>query len=672
MQKNTSRKIALALAILWATTAFLYIAFGRSFVEACYRGESIGALNRIVAQHRSLEPEFHNLEFYQQKRTSLFTEVCLLFGLLESYLLLEARQHMLFKKLKAAIRNFFMPIEHPVNLAVFRIVFFGFFAWWLDLDKIVWFSQLPRELQVAPIGFGWFLHNARAFDPLVVTILGGILRTACVTAVIGFFARSSAFVVAALGLFLCGIPQSYGKIDFYHFMVWFAFLLSLSRCADVLSIDALIQARKRADNRATAPPPPSVDYGLPVRLIWTLMGVNYFFGGLWKAIDGRWNWIFSDNLRYHIYTRWYAMQKIPRFAHFLINGQTWFFQVGALVTILFELSFIVLVLFPRTRMFAAALGLFFHNILGAFMANIFLHLQVCYVSFLNWHRIFGWVGRRCFRQSMYIFYDGGCKRCRRAVSSLRVFDILERIIYVDATSQQALRQSNLDRRDQGVILHDIHALIGNAPSGGYSAWYLVAQRIPLLWLVYPLFFPWSKLMFGQRISRQAARPKTSEMAYCGPISTRTDTGNVFRRRLALQALLFVGISLIATNTAFGLFKLHGWPFTCGPTFNHIATPQVRTFAIERVDRSGNVAVFDRSSSEFKWLRGERLAAIYDNIYRHPERPELPTAFCRFLRRTAPDWADAVVIRFYVEHVSVLPTEWSKPPSQRKLFFECTQ
>jgi len=97
MQRNPLRKIALALAILWATTAFLYIAFGRSFVEACYRGESIGALNRIVAQHRSLEPEFHNLEFYQQKRTSLFIEVCLLFGLLESYLLLEARQHVLFK-----------------------------------------------------------------------------------------------------------------------------------------------------------------------------------------------------------------------------------------------------------------------------------------------------------------------------------------------------------------------------------------------------------------------------------------------------------------------------------------------------------------------------------------------------------------------------------------------
>jgi hypothetical protein len=300
MGSNTLRRIALAVAILWAITAFAYMAFGRSFIEACYRGESIEILNRIVAHHHSLEPESHDLEFYQQKRTSLFIEVSLLFVLLESYLLLEARRHMLFEKLKEAIRNFFTSLGHPVNLAVFRIVFFGFFAWWFDLDKIVWFSQLPRELEVAPIGFGWFLHSVGAFDPIAVSILGWILRTACITAAIGFFARSSAFVVAALGVFLCGIPQSYGKIDFYHFMIWFALLLSVSRCADMLSIDALIRAVKRADSGTTAPPQPSLTYALPLHFIWMSMGVTYFFGGMWKAIDGRWDWIFSENLRYHI------------------------------------------------------------------------------------------------------------------------------------------------------------------------------------------------------------------------------------------------------------------------------------------------------------------------------------------------------------------------------------
>lgn len=263
-----------------------------------------------------------------------------------------------------------------------------------------------------PIGFGWFLHNVGTFDPMVVTILGRISRTACITAAIGFFARSSALVVAVLGFFLCGIPQSYGKIDSYHHMIWFASLLSASLCADMLSIDALIRTVKRADSGTIAPPTPSLFYALPLRIIWILMGFIYFSAGIWKAIDSRWTWIFSENLRYHIYTSWYVIQRIPRFAHFVINEPAWFFQVGSLATIVFELSFITLVLFPRARVFAAASGLFFHNILGVLMRNLFLTLQVCCVSLLDWHRIFLWFGKKYFRQPIYVLYNESCERCR--------------------------------------------------------------------------------------------------------------------------------------------------------------------------------------------------------------------------------------------------------------------
>jgi hypothetical protein len=129
--------------------------------------------------------------------------------------------------------------------------------------------------------------------------------------------------------------------------------------------------------------------------------------------------------------------------------------------------------------------------------------------------------------------------------------------------------------------------------------------------------------------------------------------------------------LIAVNTAFGLFKLKGWPFNGGPTFNHIATPTIRTFAVERVDPSGNVAVLTRLGG-FKSPSNEGLRGIYDNMYRHPEEPELPTAFCGFLRKTVPGWADSTLIQLYVELVSVVPTERSRNPLEKRLFFECKQ
>jgi len=82
--------------------------------------------------------------------------------------------------------------------------------------------------------------------------------------------------------------------------------------------------------------------------------------------------------------------------------------------------------------------------------------------------------------------------------------------------------------------------------------------------------------------------------------------------------------LIGANTACGLLHVHGWPFTCGPTFSAIRTPEIRTLAVERIDRAGNIAIYNpiRPSAE-------RLGGIYDNIYGHPEKPELPTAFCEF-------------------------------------------
>ena len=108
------------------------------------------------------------------------------------------------------------------------------------------------------------------------------------------------------------------------------------------------------------------------------------------------------------------------------------------------------------------------------------------------------------------------------------------------------------------------------------------------------------------------------------------------------------------------------------TFAEFAdSSSISLMKIERVNPSGNVAVFKRSSV-FKWLSAQRLGGIYDNIYRHPEKPELPTVFCEFLRKTVPGWNDAASIRFYAEWVSVLPTEQSKNPLKRQLVFECKQ
>jgi hypothetical protein len=646
--------------------AFLYVAFSESVVEASYRGTSLGILNQIVARHRSRAPDRHDLAFYQHKRTTFFIEISLIFVLCESHLILEVRRNRLLHTLKEAIANFFTSAEHPVNLAVFRIVFFGFWgAWWLEPDRVLWFSQLPRELQVPPIGFGWFLSNAPTFDPAVITILGWILRATCFTAMIGLFTGPSAFVVTVLGFVLYGIAQSYGKVDGHNYMIWFAALLAVSRSADMLSVDAMIRAVRRADSGAVERPAASRTYAFPLRLIWTLMGIYYFFGGMWKVIDGRWRWIFSESLRNYIYTRWYYLHRIP--PQFVIYQHAWFFRLGAVITIGFELSFIALVLFPRGRAFAIAIGLFFHNSLALLMRNWFLDLQMCYVSLVNWHGIFRWLGKQCFREPLYVVYDDGCWACRRTVSWLQVFDVLDRITYVGATFEEMIRQDQSNRLDQITVLHDMHTAIGDRTRRGYSVYLPIAKRVPLLWFVYPVLFLWPIHMLGKRIYSRAIYSTRCNMECSKTISTAANLANPSERAAAPRILTLVGVTLIGTNTACGLLHVHGWPFTGGPAFSTISPPEIRTFAVERIDRTGNTAIYNpiRPSAT-------RLAGIYNNIYGHPGKPELRTAFCKFLRKSVPGWNDAASIRFYAERVSVVPTEQSKNPLERHLVFECEQ
>src|SRR4029077_4157051 len=132
-------------------------------------------------------------------------------------------------------------------------------------------------------------------------------------------------------------------------------------------------------------------------------------------------------LRYRIYLSWYPLHRISSFAEFVINHHAWLLRVGGIYTVGFELCFIVLILFPRGRAFVIAAGLFFHNSLGLLTRATFLDLQQCYVSLVDWHAIFRWLGKRCFREPLYVVYQAECNSCRRTVSCLQVVDIFERV-----------------------------------------------------------------------------------------------------------------------------------------------------------------------------------------------------------------------------------------------------
>src|SRR5262249_46922780 len=119
------------------------------------------------------------------------------------------------------------------------------------------------------------------------------------------------------------------------------------------------------------------------------------------------------------------------------------YRMSAAATIAFELSFIFLIFFPSIRLLAPVGGLVFHNMTTLFMRISFWQLQVCYVVFFDWDRLFRWVGLRLYLEPMYLIFDGNCQLCRRTIAILRTTDILHRVIYVNALDKHQIQSCGL-------------------------------------------------------------------------------------------------------------------------------------------------------------------------------------------------------------------------------------
>jgi vitamin K-dependent gamma-carboxylase-like protein len=658
------RCLSVATAIAWLAIAIAYQTAGSNVVELAYRGESVGLLNRIIATHRRAKPESRNLRYYQEKKKTAFIELSLVFLVFESSLFLKLQRGNIKQRLNTIAREFFHSREHPVNLAVFRIVFFSFFAWSYQSHTTVWFSQLPRELVTPPLGFGWFLHLAGSFDAATAEFLGTALRVSCISAAIGFFTRSSALVAAVLGYVLLGIPQSYGKGEGgNHIMIWVALLFAASRSADMLSLDAVVKAIRRAEFDIRERLRPSRNHALPLRFTWILMGIAYFFAGMWKAIDGRWEWIFSENLRYHVFTRALERNTIPHFAMIL---PSWFFYIAALFTVVFELSFIALIVFPRGRAIACATALLFHNGVRLLMGDVFLPLQVCCFSLINWDRLFTWWGKQRHSYHINVQYNRDCRSCRRAVSCARVFDVLQTFAYVDVKVKGIQAKKDEVEHKRKIHLHSKHVSNAGTTTADYAAFCSLGRPLPLIWFAYPALVAWHLCRRMWRSSLSGISLKTREIVSAASFQ---EVRVLHRKGVERSVLVLIGVVLVAANALFGLLHAHGWPFTCFPTFHHIATPECHLFAIERTDVEGNVVSLDRVHG-LKNVSLYRLQAICANIYHHSEKPELAIAFCDVLKKNVPGWQDSVAIRFYIERNTVLPAKRNKNPLDKRLFHEC--
>lgn len=278
-----------------------------------------------------------------------------------------------------------LPADAALNLAVFRIVVALLFLTTGEVRDAPAWASLSPSLAVAPRGWGWalalFPPNALAARVASLAVIAGAVLGA-----VGLFTRAAFTVLVVAALYLLALPLRNGMPYHYQHLVWFAAICAASPCADALALDSW---RRR---RGEPPPPRSPAYGVPLRVAWLLVGVIFFFPGLWKLRTLGLDWITSDNLRNQMYWKWASTGFTPPFR---IDRSPALLHAGAAAAVALELSFVCAIWTRWSRRVAIAAALVFHASARGFMGIDFSALWLTYVMFIDWHGL----ARRWLRRS---------------------------------------------------------------------------------------------------------------------------------------------------------------------------------------------------------------------------------------------------------------------------------
>ena len=666
----------IAAVIMIGGTWLLYHAFAPQLIETMYKGQSYAFLNKIMAARKVLPIEHYFGQGEKYLRIVLAFEIALAVLSIGSLLPLRLGQ-----RIWQIIRDFFNVTAHPISLAIFRIALFGLnlvlvLDWATgkpDASSTVWWAGFPKALLVPPPGISW-LVALLPINPSAAAIICWLAVFFTFTAFIGFYSRTSAALSALLCIYVMGVPQFWGKVHHYHHLVWFATMLALSPCGDMLSVDALFNARKRADQGDIEPPSPARAYAVPMRFVWLLIGIVYFFPGYWKVMESGLAWAFSDNLKMTFYNKWFELNNWRPFFYpfFQVDKYDWLLRPMAFFTLVTEIGFIFALFHKWTRCIWMTMAQGFHFGTLILMRIPFLDLQICYVVFFAWEKIFAWLGQRLYKQPMFVLYDGNCQRCRRTIAAVRTMDVFGQVIYVNALDRAALQANGLDWLPEQALVTDMHAVIGKEKYVGYAAYQALAKRVLGLWPLAPFLAIPAVAQLGQRVYRGVADSRT-----CDVKKAVAPTVKTIVRPFDLRLTTAIGSFLVVSNILLGFAHVHTWPISMYPTFQGIQNDLLQTMSIEVITKDGQT-VWVNNDEIMQNFSADRFFPIVTNILNegkasedHERRDRKLLAIWQVLQQSNPALTPLQVARLdlYMDTYTVVPERAKENPLDHKLLAE---
>ncbi len=121
------------------------------------------------------------------------------------------------------------------------------------------------------------------------------------------------------------------------------------------------------------------------------------------------------------------------------------------------------------------------------------------------------LGRRLYKEEVTVLYDGNCGFCRTTMGLFRFFDVFGRIIYVNALDTRQVAGYGLEWLDPDALMTDMHVVKDKKVWKGFSAYRVLASRIPLFWLVWPFLYVWPVPLIGNLIYRRMADSRVCDV-----------------------------------------------------------------------------------------------------------------------------------------------------------------
>ncbi len=633
LMKKFSLSQRFVLIFVVAGALGLAVAFGGrllliDFIDAAYNGDSFEFINKKLADDRLEDPAIRTIDYYQQRGSSFLNRIVWFYFIGVFPLILG------FRRLRQVLVEFFAATAHPFHLALFRIVVFSLLFILLfiqgNLDLVV---QLDSASLVPLPGWGWLRDVPLGFvlNPDVMEASRLLFQLCCLAGIVGFYTRTAAVGAAALGLYVLGIPQFFAKISHYHFLWWFVVLLACSPSGDALSVDAVRRARRSGTQGM--PLQAARRYALPIQFALLLLGVAYFFPGFWKfAVNGP-EWALSDNLKFKMRYIWFVQGGWLPF--FRLDLYPFLYQAGGLLTILFEMGFVIAVLHPRTRVFSVMGATLFHLSNRLFLNVGFpFMVAVVYAAALDWHKLFRWCGRIVFGRRVVLRHRLDAEQNLAAV--MQSVDLFGAVDYqVDRAAPKEC------------------PLWNGAPLRGIRPWIAVLLRVPFMGLALPvLLFPMLRRGFQPSRSSASTRPT------------------------AIAGALLLGVNILC-----GAALIDSWPFAVYPTFAGMDKGQVPTlFLAAQNDRGeivGEVRPFFHPDFRSQFESNSRLNAYLKRLA-GLKRSELEAesekmeALWNIWKTSDPEVGKlARNVQFYRIMVSTSPEEFGNPLDERELLYTLT-